>query len=133
MKLLIGIFFLFTYGNVLFTQIICNYLAISEKSHIHQDGLSHHVSNDETLIVKHSHKDSNDDNCCNEKTSAFFASQSNLVNSSLDIKNPFVGFSFTHTITSYNFASCTLISFTSSKSPPPKLPDIRVFIQSFLI
>lgn len=131
--MLIGIFFLSAYGNVLFTQIICNYLTISEKSHAHMDEISHHSDNDEMPIAKHGHNDSKDDNCCNEKTSAFFSSQTNSVNSSLDIKNPFNKFSFTNTISHYYIANVTFLSFTSSKSPPPKLPDIRIFTHSFLI
>jgi hypothetical protein len=143
-KLLIVGFFLAIYCNVLFTQLLCNYahlLDTSQVEHKHSQGHDHHHGNADIPTVEHTdkgnheHNESKDDNCCNDKTAAFFASQSNPANTSFELKSLY----FTALIFVSNLIETNLLSITNSKgyfsyeSPPPKIPDIRVFIHSFLI
>lgn len=132
-KLLIAALFLTAYCNILVTQLTCNLPHLLEATK--QDG--HHHDNDDAEhdhSDSHKHNDSKDDNCCNDKTAAFFASQINPVNPTFEFKNTF----FAKIIFSPN----CIINFPlplnsegyfSYRAPPPKMPDIRVFIQSFQI
>lgn len=140
-------FFLVVYLNVFITQASCNlphfFNDITNESSHKKDSHGHHHDNANTSshhhnepLNTHNEKDGKkDDDCCNDKTSAFFANQGNLTISSVDFKNTF----------------CTQLVFTNQKKivcdfpescikrttfyslPPPKIPDIRVFIQSFII
>ena len=134
-RLLIGAFFIAIYGNVLFTQLLCAYPHLSkltEKTKHHHD--------EATPLTKHSHQDSHahnnpkDDDCCEDKTSDFFLSQTNSVNSTYQFNQPFLT-AFVHFSNNIFANTITLDSkeYFSYEWPPPKIPDIRVFLHSFLI
>ena len=137
-KLLIGGFFLALYCNVLFTQLLCNYShllsELFEQTHTHKDD-HHHDHDEKTPLTEHSHNDSKkDDNCCNDKTAAFFASQTNPTTISFDFKNTFYTEFVTFSNNIFiNTPSVNQKGYFSYESAPPKIPDIRVFIHSFLI
>ncbi len=143
-KLYVGVFLIAIYCNVLLTQLFCNYshlinLAGTEREHPHQ-GHDHHHGNDAVLPIEHSNKNHNDsredNNCCNDKTSSFFVSQTCPINLSFDFKNTFFKelVSFSNIIyVNNNFSSIDSTYCFPFESPPPKIPDIRVFTHSFLI
>lgn len=142
-KLFIGAFFLAIYCNVMFTQLFCNYshlIDLAGTEHEHPQGHDHPHSDVAMLVSQHNQDDSHkyeiskEDNCCNDNTSEFFASQTNPTTASFEFKNTF----FTEFISFSNnvFTSIKpLITFEGyfSELPPPKIPDIRIFIHSFLI
>lgn len=138
--------FLAAYLNVFVTQASCNLSHLFEqtaKTSHHHDGHDHHHGSEE--VPPHHHDDKpdhthdtgkKDNNCCNDKTSAFFASQGNPATSSVDIKKTvytdliliFISAFITFNPTVYNTKG-----YISYILPPPKIPDIRIFIQSFII
>jgi hypothetical protein len=138
---LIGLFFLTIYVNVLFTQVKCNFSHLSEFFE-HQNTLEHHHhdDNDDNDVLplaehSHSHNDSKDGGCCNDKTSAFFSSITTPSSFVVDFKNPITSNFFTLIPAVYHFCDSQPNStvYFSSKAPPPKISDIRVFIHSFTI
>ena len=141
---IIAAVFLAAYLNVFITQASCNLSHLFEqpKTAHHHDGHDHHHGNEE--VPPHHHDDKPDHqhdeksekkgNCCNDKTSSFFASQGNPATSSVDFKNTYSEFALINAI----LFVCNRPVFNTKghitySLPPPKIPDIRVFIQSFLI
>jgi hypothetical protein len=148
-KLLIAVLFLTAYCNVLVTQLSCNLsdLAeaaeqhdhhpdndLAEHSHSHSHGHSHGDSHSDSQSHSQKHHDYKDDNCCKNKTAAFFAAQTSPVNPTFEFQNTCsadIAFSSSATV---NFPlPFTSKDYFTSWDPPPKIPDIRVFIQSFQI
>jgi hypothetical protein len=135
-KLLTAIFLFLAYSNVLITQLHCNFsvlLQVSEQPHYHHDKDVHsHEEHDHRDSEKNS--DPKGEKCCNEKTSAFFASQINSTNTSVEFNNTFfTGFTgYTNTIvrTALPF---NLKEYFSYQFPPPKIPDIQIFTHLFRI
>ena len=137
--------FLAAYMNVFITQASCNLSHLFEKNkstHNHQNSHDHHHGNenvpphhhDDKPDHQHDSKSEKDNNCCNDKTSAFFASQGNPITSSVDFKNTYTEFALIDAM----FFVCNRPEFNTKgygfySLPPPQIPDIRVFIQSFLI
>ena len=65
---------------------------------------------------------------------AFFASQGNPAISSVDFKNTNCSeLVFTNSTIIFDLPKFYTKGITSYSLPPPKIPDIRVFIQSFII
>ena len=139
-----AVIFMTAYCNVLYTQLSCNltYLpeSIEQHDHHHDKDVAEHDHHHDKDVAEHDHsdshkhKDSKDDNCCNDKTDVFFASQINSVSTSFEFKNTF----FAKVIISTNAIVNFPILFDSKdyfsfRAPPPKIPDIRVFLHSFLI
>lgn len=145
---IIATFFLAAYLNVFATQASCNLSHLFEQTtkstHQHEGGHDHHHGNGEE-VPPHHHNDKpdhhhdgksgkKDNGCCNDKTSAFFASQGNPATSSVDFKNPIqADLIFIKAFIVLNPAVYNTRGYVSYKLPPPKIPDIRVFIQSFII
>lgn len=132
-KLLIAVLFLTAYFNVPVTQITCNLSHLLEATEQHD----HHHNNDvadHNHSDSHEHNDSKDDNCCNDKTAAFFASQTNPVNPTFEFKNTFFAKIIFSTNCIINFPlRLNSTDYFTYRAPPPKIPDIRIFIQSFQI
>lgn len=147
---LIAAMFLAAYLNVFITQASCNLSHLFEKTqtqsqstHSHQNSHDHHHGNED--VPPHHHDDKpdhqhdgkseqKDNNCCNDKTSSFFASQGNPSTSSVDLKNPVqADLIFISAFIAFNPTVYNTRGYVSYKLPPPKIPDIRVFIQSFII
>ena len=142
-------FFLVAYLNVFATQASCNlphfFEEISKSTQYQNASHSHghhHNHDDKKSPSHHNHEDSShheedaekDNNCCNDKTAAFFASQGNPIVSSEDFKNTFcTELVFINTATVYYSPIFYNKGAASYSLPPPKMPDIRVFIQSFII
>lgn len=145
---IIATFFLAAYLNVFATQASCNLSHLFEQTtkstHQHEGGHDHHHGNGEE-VPPHHHNDKpdhhhdgksgkKDNGCCNDKTSAFFAGQGNPATTSVDFKNTYTEFALINPV----FFVCNRPVFNTKghitySLPPPKIPDIRVFIQSFLI
>lgn len=147
---LIAAIFLAAYLNVFITQASCNLSHLFEETqtqshstHSHQNSHDHHHGNEN--VPPHHHDDKpdhqhdgkseqKDNNCCNDKTSTFFESQGNPTTFSVDFKNTYTEFALINAI----FFVCNQPVFNTNgyvsyTLPPPKIPDIRVFIQSFII
>lgn len=76
-----------------------------------------------------------DDNCCNDDSAAFFSSLTNPTVHFPVIKSPVI-FIFFHSISLTEVFSNQRLAYFSNYlvfKPPPKIPDIRVFVQSFII
>ncbi|MDO9184399.1 MAG: hypothetical protein Q7W13_00185 [Bacteroidia bacterium] len=142
---IIATFFLVAYLNVFAKQASCNLphiFELSTKSTPHDDGHDHHHGNEEAPAHHHDDesndqqdkKNKKDDNCCNDKTSIFFESQGNPIVSSFDFKNvSCTELVFIKAVFIYNPLVFDIKNYASYSLPPPKIPDIRVFIQSFII
>ncbi len=132
--------FLVAYLNVFITQAACNLSHLFEQTEIahHND----HDGNEE--VPPHHHDDKSDHqhneksekkgSCCNDKTSDFFANQSTHSTSSVNFKNTHIVVAFINTA----FFICNQTVYNSKghisySLPPPKIPDIRVFVNSFII
>lgn len=140
-KLLIGVFLIAVYFNTLFTQFFCDYsylIDLAETEHEHPMGHDHHHGDNTVPPVEHNdkgnHNESKDGNCCNDKTVAFFTFQTNSATTFFQLKDTFFK-------TVINFSNTTLVNTSSvrldryfyNKLLPPRIPDIRVFLHSFLI
>ena len=132
LKSFISFFFLTVYCNVLILQFHCNISHLLKAREQHDNGEAPHAEHSHKDSQKHN--DSKDDNCCNDKTAAFFASQTNPVDNSFEFKNTFfAGFTiFLNVIVSAPLPFDSK-GYFSYESPPPKIPDIRVFTHSFLV
>jgi len=147
---IIAAVFLAAYMNVFITQASCNLSHLfeetqtqSQSTHSHQHSYDHHHGNKD--VPPHHHDDKpdhqhdgkskkDDNNCCNDKTSVFFESQGNPATSSVDFKNPTqTDLIFIKAFIMFSPAVYNARGYVSYKLPPPKIPDIRVFIQSFII
>lgn len=141
---IIAAIFLAAYLNVFITQASCNLSHFFEQPQTahHHDGHDHHHGNEEVPPHHHDDKPNHQHdgksekkgNCYNDKTSAFFASQGNPATSSVDFKNTYTELAFINAV----FFICNRTVYNtkghiSYSLPPPKIPDIRVFIQSFII
>ncbi|MFZ5552882.1 MAG: hypothetical protein ACOZCO_07185 [Bacteroidota bacterium] len=145
-KIIGPLLFLAAYLNVIITHVVCNWehsLEHSTSEHSHSAGHDHH-SHDESHSQKnepHSHSDKHDHskpgegNCCDEETSRILSSVFSQEFSPIKLSNP----EFVHILfIAYNNQ---LVSFESEKEkravnyslPPPKIPDLRIYIQSFQI
>ena len=118
-------------------QVQCNFSHLSEFFE-HQNSSEHHHHDDvDSPLAEHSHShdDSEKGGCCNDKTSAFFSSITTPSSFGVDFKNPFTSIFFTSVPSVYHFCDSQPNStvYFSSKAPPPKISDIRVFIHSFTI
>ena len=108
--------------------------AAKEHHHDKAEAKEHHHDANEPEAEHHNNGD-NDDNCCKDETSTFFTSLINPSIHSVLIKSP-VSFLF-YPVNSYS-ELLTFNKFLSAPEyllfrPPPNIPDIRVFIQSFII
>ncbi len=147
LKLLTGVFLLAIYGNVLFTQFFCTVSPLFESSTssiAHVDDHDHHHGKEASHHPEHNHdheepqqKDKSepkDDDCCNDETSVFFALQTLPSKSSAEFKDiSFTDFSFVASSQIYTLLPINSRGFLSFNLPPPKIPDIRVFVHSFQI
>jgi hypothetical protein len=145
----IAIAFLAIYVNVLAKNITCNWghlfaeIGNHHSSHQHDHGSSHHShSGHSEETGSHSHKgkhdhskesSKNDGNCCNDAAAQIFKSLSTP--SQFDYNFKLVEFQ------AANAFVLNFLSFVPNTSPvvgnyslpPPKIPDIRIHIQSFQI
>lgn len=138
-------FFLVAYMNVFATQASCNLPHFFEeinKSASHQNNSNSHHHDNKTSSHHHDEDSSHhnekgakkNNNCCNDETAAFFANQGNHAVSSVDFKNTSVTeYIFVKTIFVCNSEVFDSKNFISYSLPPPKIPDIRIFIHSFII
>jgi hypothetical protein len=135
-KLLIAVFILMAYCNVLITQFHCNFsLLLDVSEHIH-----HNDESDDESHADHHHDDSEkhndpkDDKCCNDKTSAFFTSQTHAPITSFEFKNTLFTklISYSNTIL-FNTLPYNAKEYFSCKYPPPKIRDMQIFTHLFLI
>ncbi len=132
-------FFLVAYLNVFATQASCNlphFFEQATKSTSHHDNSTDHHHGDKNALAHHHNKKGaeKDSNCCNDKTTAFFANQGNHIIYSVDFKNTFcTELIFANALLDNNLSLSNSNCAISYSLPPPKIPDIRVFIQSFII
>ena len=140
-KLFLAGLFIVVYLNVLFTQFSCGLSHFYEEigcaqnhneeqeNHEHEELSSHHDADE-----PHHDHEGTENNCCNDKTSAFFAFQINYQIAKTEIK-PIISETIIptfHLIPHFeNLKQEEVI--ISDKSPPPKISDIKVFLHCFLI
>ncbi len=145
LKLFIVTILLAAYSGIYITDYLClcnlkhPELSTLEQNHNHSKK-NHHDENNagECHNNKNSKPDgccSNGCNCCKDLTSYFIADLPKLINPTLQFKvktlnTPF----FIHNINipKHEYITSQFIAY-QYKLPPPKIPDIRVFIQSFIL
>ena len=135
---IIATFFLVAYSNVFAKQVVCNWSSLFEqntsKSSQHDDDCKDCEDEKASPLHHNDEKEKKEAPCCNDKTTAFFASQGNHIVSSFDFKNTSVTENvFFKPIFVCNPNIVNSKNYISYSLPPPKIPDIRVFIQSFII
>ncbi|MEO5569509.1 MAG: hypothetical protein ABIT08_08755 [Bacteroidia bacterium] len=108
--------------------------AAEEHQHDGQEAEEHHHDADQPECDNH-HDGKEDDNCCKDNSAAFFSS---LVNHSVNLpvlKTTVIA------IINYVQSNNELLAsnifptkgFVIREAPPPKTPDVRIFIRSFII
>ena len=153
-KTSIALFFLFAFVHALGKNIACGieHLPFFADTHHanddHHDRNHHHDGNHHNS--RHDHHDSAnspqhedhhdgrgkpdaDDSCCTKLSSILFASLSKPLVHKADINKSFETASLSQGIIKFTQVYIRKADYFSWKAAPPKIPDIRVFIQSFLI
>lgn len=108
-------------------------------AHHHPLGHDHHHDH-ENMPDEHHHDsgkhDENEKNCCSDFTQAFLSafSKSSVNHTEFSFKqvNIFFDYSFTHAVHTANYYYADGV-LSDPPLPPPKIPDIRVFIRSFQV
>lgn len=140
-RTLLAFLFLASYVNVFALNLACNYSRIFSSGHSHDnhnhDHHSHkdhgHGSHDKHHKGEDKQKDKDDGNCCNDEAGKVFESVFVTLNNelALDVLSVSVlpaNISFLPTDYKITYHSVSNYSL-----PPPKVPDIRIHIQSFQI
>ncbi len=133
-KRFLSVFLVFSILNVYATEFICNISHNEEQQseQHHHDATEENHHHDESSDGNHD-TEHHEDNCCNASTSCFY--------SSLNIPSVFhvpskaivsfeIIFPFISSIEQNISSTLYVLEF---ESPPPKIPDIRIFTASFLI
>lgn len=152
-RVFVAVFFLAIYANVLVKNITCNLGSLfvqevaissevdhhehshnnshthSNKHHSHEHGNNHNEVSKEKPDSEHSSKEK----CCNSETAKIFSSLSTPSQFDYSLK--------TIEFHALNVYACSFSSnlnryklvVTNYSLPPPKIPDIRVAIQSLII
>jgi hypothetical protein len=137
-KLFIVAILLAAYSSIYFIDFLCSFV---ELSHEHANIGEHNPHNeastpDQTHRDSHSHNNnSNDNNCCKDLTDSFLSDVSRLVSPTFELKiktfnTPFCIYNIN--IPGHKFLNTQFIVY-QYKLAPPKIPDIRILIQSFII
>ncbi|MBA3970574.1 MAG: hypothetical protein H0X46_00190 [Bacteroidetes bacterium] len=139
----LSLVFFAAYANALGSKLLCDVAHLIDQSgveHTHEFGHDHHhdehVPDDHHSDKGHDHHDENE-NCCNELALAFFNNQSISFNY---ILVPKINYEYKHialfsgfdSFSRFNLEHQKQIDLFDDDSPPP-IPDIRVYINSFLI
>lgn len=157
-RVLIAALFLASYSGVYATYVLCNLVPLisAEISHFHDHAGHENAGHHESDSHNHSsnnhgthnhgddhHKGSNShshshgeamDDCCNDQTIPFIDSLPKL-----SPKQFHIDFDGGHVSTTGSYLVLNAPSFDFYPKlvryihPPPKVPDIRIFIQSFII
>lgn len=108
-------------------------------AHHHPLGHDHHHDH-ESVPEEHHHDsgkhDENEKNCCSDFTQTFLSAftKSSIINTDFSFKQPCIVFSFSHSIFSQDTYFHVRDNILNAPPlPPPKIPDIRVFIRSFQV
>lgn len=143
-KFLIVAILLAAYSGIYTTDFLC-FCNLKHSELIASEQTNHHSKKKdhiENITGKHhDNKDSksngcssNGCDCCNELTSIFVADLPKIITPTFQNKvKTFNTTFFIHNITLPKHDCITEQLLNNYKLPPPKIPDIRVFIQSFII
>lgn len=149
---LIALFFLAAFVGAIGKNISCDveHLPIfshTEEEHSHGHGHSpdehHHHSHEHTSPEKqHDHNDhehdnekgKDDGNCCKDLAKTLFSGLSKPVTTKYNFQKDYAALTFVY----YELIPVAVVSYKAAdyyswKAPPPKIPDIRVLIHSFII
>jgi hypothetical protein len=143
-KLFIVAILLAAYFSVYITDFLCNFehgfVQLSQQ-HLNKGGHDHHNDTSKphqthNHIGSHSHdNNSDDDNCCKDLTYSFIYDLSKLISPTLELKSKIFNAPFCiHYIDvpEYEYFPSQFMAYQYNL-PPPKIPNIRIFIQSFII
>ena len=149
---IIALFFLAAFVSAIGKNISCDIGHLSifsehaeehDHGHTHSNGQHHHHSHDhDSSQASHNHdrhehdsKQAEDDGgCCKNLAKTMYSGLTKPVNTKFHFQNAFAAppamyyESLSDVAVSYKAAD-----YYSWKAPPPKIPDIRVFIHSFII
>lgn len=144
-KTSIALIFLCAYLNVFFAKLQCEFAHIVDQSgvpHEHENGHDHHHGEHE--VPAHPHSDSGSDHdhdenktkdCCNDATASFFSAQNQTSSIQLELKSLIAEFTLFSNSSPFKFYTpvANTAPFVFNKRHPPKIPDVRIFIQSFQV
>ncbi|MCH8903976.1 MAG: hypothetical protein IIA45_08695 [Bacteroidetes bacterium] len=131
------------FTGIITNNILCNFahaVDATGQEHKHPYGHDHHHDGGNP-IAEHDHKDKGHEhdqdsatNCCNDLTSTFFSNLVRDFSSGFKLDSKIISVTnllsiFTNSSTTNNYSGVAM----DSTHPPPKIPDIRVFIQSYQI
>jgi len=136
--LMLGIF-----SSIFTTNILCNYAHAVDATgleHDHPYGHDHHHDSSAPM-VEHDHKDKGQGHdhdsgkdCCVDFTFTFLASLQRDFNPSFELNHKVISVVLLNPVFIEPLAGNDLFNRIENHiKPPPKIPDIRVFIQSFQI
>jgi hypothetical protein len=141
-KLIYVAILLAAYSSIYINDFLCSYdhgLVQITQQHDNRGGHNPHnqtSATDQTHNRSHSHdNNSNDDNCCKDLTDSFLFDLSRLISPTFELKIK----TFNAPFSIYNINTQGLKNKNTQfivqqyKLTPPKIPDIRVLIQSFII
>lgn len=118
---------------------INHFIDSSGFAHHHPLGHDHHHDHENTPEEHHHDSgkhEENENNCCSDSTQAFLSafgkSSANPIKFSLKNVNTYLEFTCTHSSQIVNFYYLDNV-LSDPPLPPPKIPDIRVFIHSFQV
>ena len=123
--------------NVYVTEYFCifdkNVTGHDEELALAEPAATPHSYEAEAL-EQHQNKNADDDNCCNDKTASFYSSLANPAPVVITFKCFASVFSVINSALELKISNTFLVQkIFSDKSPTPRIPDIRVSIQSFQI
>lgn len=151
-KTIISVFFLALFLQAIGKNIVCGleHLPVFNREHTHahnhNDGEHSHskAHKHETPAASHNHKahehkhdhgkKKSEDDCCKKIAAVFYSSLTKPFQEKFDFIKTLENKSgvFNQSLLSLTVSS-KKADYYSWKAPPPKIPDIRVFISSFLI
>lgn len=143
-RIILALLLLASYVNVFALNLVCNYGKLFSSNHSghaheheHSNDHSHkkqdHGSHHEHGKANSDHEDDKDGGCCNEEAGKVF--ESVFITPDCAFSIDFSLISPTPTFFSFLLFNTDIIrnSISNYSLPPPKIPDIRVFIHSFQI
>jgi hypothetical protein len=141
-KLFIVAILLAAYSSIYITDFLCSFeFSFVQLSQQHANLGEHNPHNDastpeQTHNDSHSHDNNpNDENCCKDLTDSFLSDLSRLISPTFELKiktfnAPFCIYNIN--ISGHKYINTQFIVY-QYKLTPPKIPDIRILIQSFII
>jgi hypothetical protein len=143
-RTIVSLLFLAAFVNALAKNIVCDWehlpiFTVETEGHTHDHGDHHHHEHGAT-VPPHNHDDHSHnsekkkDGCCEKLATSLYSSLVKPVQVKFDFTKSFdLATLQLSDLTTTSVVCYKAADYFSWKAPPPKIPDIRVFIHSFII